>query len=213
MKKGLLVAGGPLSFNQLKTELAANPDLLVAADAGGKYLLEVGAVPDILIGDFDSLEAEALAQYSVSGTTLLRFPPQKDQTDLELALEYAIKNGVNSVRILGGLGRRIDHTLANIGLLQLAWESGVAACLVDETQELQLTGNCITVNARPDWAVSLIPLTPVVKGVTTAGLKYPLKNARLHSTATRGIHNEFAAGEAKITVLEGLLLVVLFRED
>lgn len=213
MKRGLLVAGGPLSLQQLKAELSANPDLVVAADAGGKYLLEVGVFPDMLIGDFDSLAAEELESFSGAGTMLQRFPVEKDQTDLELALDYAIANGITAVRILGGLGRRLDHTMANVGLLQLAWESKVTACLIDETQEIHLTGNKITVAARPGWAVSLIPLSPVVKGVTTVGLKYPLENARLHFTATRGVHNEFEAAEAKITVSEGLLLVILFRED
>ena len=213
MKRGLLVAGGPLSLEQLKLELAAKPDLVVAADAGGKYLLEAGVLPDVLIGDFDSLPAEALESFSGAGTTLRRFPAQKDQTDLELALDYAIEKGVTALRILGGIGRRLDHTLANIGLLQSAWESGITASLVDETQEIHLTGNKITVASRPGWAVSLVPLSPVVQGVTTAGLKYPLENASLYFTATRGVHNEFAAGEAEITVSEGLLLVILFRED
>ncbi|HEY8463783.1 MAG TPA: thiamine diphosphokinase [Bacillota bacterium] len=213
MKRGLIIAGGPVSLGLLQAELAAKPDLVIAADGGGKYLLEVGEFPDLLIGDFDSLPSDELQQIAAGGSEIHRFPVEKDQTDLELAVAAAIQNHVTALRILGGLGRRLDHTLANIGLLQQAWQSGVTASLIDTTQELYLTGDHIVIPAKPGWALSLIPLTPVAKGVTTLGLKYPLEDAWLYSAATRGIHNQFLTAEAVVTVNEGLLLIVTFQED
>jgi thiamine pyrophosphokinase len=212
--RGLIVAGGPVDLDQLRGELAAAPDLVIAADSGGKRLLEVGVYPEILVGDLDSLPPESARQIAAAGKTIRRYPSQKDQTDLQLALDAARQSGLTDVTIIGGLGgRRLDHTLANIGLLQYARAAGLNARLIAVDRELQLAGAPITLAARPGWAVSLLPLSAEVSGVTTYGLKYPLHNETLYFGATRGVHNQFAVAEAVVSAVTGILLVVCFRED
>jgi thiamine pyrophosphokinase len=210
--RGLIVGGGPVDLDGLRAELAAGIDLIIAADAGAKYLLELGVSPEILVGDFDSLPAEIVAQITASGKTVYRYSPQKDQTDLQLALDAAAQAGVTVVNIWGGLGRRLDHTLGNIGLLQYAQEAGMNARLRDAGHEVFLAGEHSVIAAQPGWAVSLIPLSPAVTGVTTAGLKYPLNQETLYFNATRGLHNQFTAAKVVITVATGRLLIVCFRE-
>jgi thiamine pyrophosphokinase len=213
--RGLIVAGGPVDLDQLRRELAAAPDLVIAADSGGKRLLEVGGCPEILVGDLDSLPPESVRQIAAAGKIIRRYPAQKDQTDLQLALDLACQSGLTAVTIMGGVGgRRLDHTLANIGLLQYARAAGLDAKLIDVDRELQLAGAApITLAARPGWAVSLLPLSTEVSGVTTYGLRYPLRDETLYLGATRGVHNQFTAAEAAVSAVTGILLVVCFRED
>jgi thiamine pyrophosphokinase len=214
MRRGLIVAGGPLDAAQLEAEVAGRPELIIAADSGGKYLLELGVLPDLLVGDFDSLAPEELRRMEAAGVKTRSFPSQKDETDLELSIEYARRDGITDLTILGGLGgRRLDHTLANIGLLLAARERGISARLIDPDQEVTLVGERGVFAFRPGWALSLIPLTAEVRGITTRGLAYPLRNETLHFGAGRGVHNQFELAEATVEVGEGILLAISFREE
>ena len=145
----------------------------------------------------------------------MAFPAQKDQSDLELGLDLVLKRGFQSVRVLGGLGKRLDHTLGNIGLLCKALEEGVAIQLLDPDHDVQLIGpgQTLTLQHRPGWAVSLVPFTYQVCGVTTSGLAYPLIGEDLFIKSCRGIHNQFNAVVATIRISAGALLVIYFRED
>jgi thiamine pyrophosphokinase len=210
--RGLIVGGGPVNLEGLRDELANRPELIIAADAGAKYLLELGAYPDILVGDFDSLPADLVKQIAAAGKSVKQYSPQKDQTDLQLALDAAREAGLTAVTIWGGLGRRLDHTLGNIALLGYAAEAGIRACLRDAGHEIFLAAERNVVAARPGWAVSLLPLSREVTGVSASGLKYPLNRETLYANVTRGIHNPFTAAEAVIIVEAGSLLIVCFRE-
>jgi thiamine pyrophosphokinase len=213
MKRVLIVGGGELDRKLLSHELADGPDLVIAADAGGKYLMDLGTLPQVLVGDFDSLAPDFEEKMKKAGVELLIYPAAKDETDMELAVDLAIARGATEIRILGGTGGRLDHTLGNIGLLLKAYQKGVAASLIDLDQELNITDNQIKLRGRPGKAVSLIPLTPKVTGVTTQGLKFPLDGAELYFFRTRGIHNEFLGDTATVSLAEGILLLITFIEQ
>jgi thiamine pyrophosphokinase len=211
MKQAIIIGGGPVSLSQLKDELQTRPDLLIAADHGAEYLLDLGVFPDILIGDLDSLSPEALKRIRQQGIIPKIYPAQKDQTDLELALDQAIAYGMNRIKILGGLGNRLDHTFGNTGLLIKALKHGIEAHLLDPYHDLTVMNQKIILPKKAGWAVSLVPLTETVKGVTTSGLAYPLNHEDLKIDATRGLHNEFAASQATVEIDGGFLLVICFR--
>ena len=211
--RALIVGGGLVDSSQLKNELAAEPELLIAADAGGKRLADLGRFPHILVGDFDSLPGRILETARKAGTEIYPYPAAKDQTDMELAVDLALERGANRLRILGGLGERLDHTLANLGLLVKAVQKGVTAVLLDSRHEVSLGAGLLELRSAPGRAVSLIPLTSEVKGVSTTGLKFPLRDEDLYFHHTRGIHNEFTGETARVTFKQGLLLAVVFRED
>ena len=112
----LIVGGGPVDLDQLNRELAEGPDLIIAADGGGQYLHDIGRFPHILMGDFDSLAPEIYQEICRAGVELLTYPIAKDQTDIELAVDLAVARGATGIRILGGIGERLDHTLGKTGL-------------------------------------------------------------------------------------------------
>jgi thiamine pyrophosphokinase len=213
MKRTLIVGGGPVNMELLNQELAKKPDLLIAADYGGFYFDELGIIPQVLIGDFDSLSSPIVDKLINAGVKVIPYSPQKDETDMELAVDFAILEGSSSINILGGLGRRLDHTLSNIGLFLKALAHKVEIHLLDEVHDITAIDSRIVLERRTGWAVSLIPLTEKVSGVSTSGLLYPLNKADLFFEKSRGIHNEFITETAIVEVAEGILLVILFKES
>ena len=212
MKRALIVGGGPVNLELLRQELDQKPDLIIAADFGGYYCAELGIIPEVLMGDFDSLSSLLVDKLMNAGARVIPYPARKDETDMELALDLAITEGSNRIHIVGGLGRRLDHTLSNIGLFLKALAHHVEVHLLDENHDITATSHSAVLSRKPGWAVSLIPLTMKASGIFTTGLLYPLENADLFFEKSRGIHNEFTAETATIQVVEGILLVILFKE-
>lgn len=212
MKRTLIIGGGPVNVGLINQELAKKPDLLIAVDYGGFYCDELEIIPQVLIGDFDSLSSPIVDKLMNAGVRVIPYSPRKDETDMELALDLAILEGSSSIIILGGLGRRLDHTLSNMGLLLKALAQKVDVHLLDEAHDITAINHRIVLERRTGWAVSLIPLTVKVSGVTTSGLMYPLDKADLLLEKSRGIHNEFTAEIATVEVTEGILWVILFKE-
>jgi len=199
-------------------EFAAPPDLaariaaaglLIAADGGLAHLRQLDLLPDLVVGDLDSLadsEAEAL---EAAGVEVLRHPPEKDQTDLELALLAARQRGADAVEVLGGLGRRWDHSLANVLMLSLPELSGLPITFLHGEQRLFLIRDAAEIEAPTGTRVSLIPVEGDAVGVRTDGLLYPLASERLVFGGSRGVSNLMAAERAQVELDEGLLLCVI----
>lgn len=208
----LIVGGGSVDLPLLRRELAKEPHLIIAADSGGKYLHDIGQLPHVLLGDFDSLNGKIVREMGDAGVEVLTYPVAKDQTDLELAVDLCLARGATKIRIIGGLGDRLDHTLGNIGLLLKSYRRGVPAFLCDSRQEATVTGSAIQIPSEVGMGLSLIPLTLKVSGITTTGLKFPLNNADLHYHQTLGIHNECTEKTATISLKDGILLIITFKE-
>ena len=183
-------------------------DLLIAADGGALPLLRLGLLPHLVIGDLDSLDSASEARLAERGVELRRFPRAKDETDLELALLHVAGCDARAIDILGALGGRWDHTLANVALLALPELRGRRVRLLADRQELFLVQGPAMIEGRPGDTVSLVPLTAEARGVTTHGLLYPLEQATLRYERARGISNVLLAPPGLVTVREGLLLVV-----
>lgn len=184
-------------------------DLVICADGGARTARSLGIVPHVVVGDMDSAGAGSLAWARARGARLIAHPREKDKTDAQLAVEYALRAGAREIELLGVLGGRLDHTLANIGLLVYAAGRGCPARILHERTELFLAGARTTIRGRAGDLVSLIPLSAAAAGVTTRGLKYPLRNGALRMDATRGISNEMTGPSAVVKVRRGWLLVVV----
>ena len=151
----------------------------------------------------------ALARWEAAGTALERHPTGKDQTDLELALERAIRDGAADILLLGALGGRLDQTLANLLILaQRNWQARIRLAEGDQVAQILLDGEVMTLSGAVGDIVSVVPLSPEVTGITYAGLEYPLEGAALRLGSTRGISNVIAAHPATIAIDRGILLVV-----
>jgi thiamine pyrophosphokinase len=183
-------------------------DLLIAADGGALPLMRLGLPPRLVIGDLDSLDAASQSVLRAQGVELRRSPRAKDETDLELALLYAAEAGADAIDILCALGGRWDHTLANVALLALPELRGRRVRLLADDQELFLVRDTAAIDGRRGDTVSLLPLTPVVQGVTTHGMLYPLDDATLRFERARGISNVLLEPPGRVSLRDGLLLVV-----
>jgi thiamine pyrophosphokinase len=188
---------------------AADDALVIAADGGARVAQHYGLAIDRVIGDFDSLSEDEQHALQAAGVEFERHPPEKDFTDLELALRYAIDNGIEWLRVIGGLGDRFDQTMANVYLLALDGLEDRDARIVAGRQEIRLLhpGDYTLVGHQGD-TVSLIPIGGAVRGVTTDGLHYSLRGETLEFGPARGISNVLADSTAHISMADGMLLVV-----
>ncbi len=204
----VIVANAPLLRLDPYREMIASADLVIAADGGANALADTGIRPSLVIGDLDSLSAARLAQLAADGVELRRFPREKDETDLELALLHAAAMGATRIDILGALGGRWDHTFANVAMLAMPELKGRQVRLIDERQRLFLVRDQATLDGQRGDTLSLLPLTPTARGVTTRGLFYALDDATLYFERARGVSNILIDPPGFISLREGLLLVV-----
>ena len=207
----VLVGGGDVDPSALQS-IAAGAALRIGVDGGALALESVDCLPEWVVGDFDSLGEASLARLRGLGVRVKEYPREKNETDLELALELAAGLAASGVAIFGATGTRLDHTMANFGLLLYAAELGLPATIHAPGQQVRLLrgGQRMSLAGWPGRAVSLIPLTPDVRGISTEGLLYPLKGETLRIGHARGVHNEITREQAGITVAEGDLLVFEF---
>ncbi len=189
-------------------------DRLVCADGGGRAALAAGLKPDLVVGDFDSLSEAELAALATGGAALERHPRKKDETDLELALRRALIDGATDIVVLGGMGGRFDHTLANAMLLALPGLSGGRGRLAGGAETLFVLrgAETLTLDGRPGDTVSLLPLGETA-GIVTSGLAYPLRNEALHVGPARGVSNEMYSARATIRLGTGFLLCIHTRRE
>jgi thiamine pyrophosphokinase len=183
-------------------------ELLIAADGGALPLLRAGLRPHIVIGDMDSLDDASLRALGEQGAELRRYPREKDATDLELALLHTAAAGATEIDVLGGLGGRWDHTLANVALLALPELIGRRVRLLVDRQTLFLVRDSAALEGQAGDTVSLLPLSGEARGVTTQGLLYPLHEATLSYERARGISNVLLEPPGRVSLSDGLLLVV-----
>lgn len=184
-------------------------DYLIGADGGTLHLLAMGRLPHIVVGDLDSLPARILDDLSAQGVRIERHRTDKDQTDLELAIERAIADGATEAVLIGALGGRLDQTLANLLILaQRAWTATIRLVEGDQIAEILRGPGSLTLQGDIGAIVSLIPLSAAVTGITYRGLRYPLENATLAFGSTRGVSNELSETTATISIDEGMALII-----
>ncbi len=212
MHRLVIFANGPIADLQGEARRYLRPDdRLIAADGGLRYVLALGLRPEYLIGDGDSLPPDAALQ----GIRWLRYPPEKDETDLELALQWAATQPERLILVLGALGGRPDHELANLLLLALPALAGKRVWLLGGAWGVTLIRGreTLTVHAAPGTILSLIPLGGPAEGITTAGLKYPLCDEPLHFGPARGVSNVMLQPQAHVSLRKGALWCFVAWKD
>lgn len=209
--RALLFANGDLNPGPLVDEaLTFAPEaLIVAADGGARHTRALGLTPHLIIGDMDSLSEDEMAGFTAQGVAVQRHPPAKDETDLELALLYAARQGADWIRVIGGMGDRLDQTLGNVFLLTLPQLVGrdVRLLVGHQAAWLLRAGENVIYGAAGD-TLSLLPLGGDVSGITTTGLQYALRDGTLFFGPARGISNVMTGPVASVRLREGLLLAV-----
>lgn len=191
----------------------ADASLIIAADGGAQHLLALGARPDIVVGDMDSLEVGQRAVLEESGATFMEHPASKDETDLELALLFAVSRYDDPIRVYAGIGGRLDQTIANILLLMHPQLRHRDIRFLTEYQQIWLVHEETEIRGRPGDTVSLIPLGGDVTVSRTSGLRWPLCEEVLSIGPARGLSNLMDADKATVAVLSGYLLCVHTRQE
>jgi thiamine pyrophosphokinase len=204
----ILFANGRLPDLEAARLLVSPQDVLIAADGGTRHARTLGLLPSVVIGDLDSLSAADRSELETAGARLLQHPADKDETDLELALAYALENGFSPIRILAGLGGRLDQCLGNLALLTAPASLQADVRLDDGLEEAFFTRGRSEVRGRPGELVSLLPWGGAARGVTTSGLRWPLSNETLYPERTRGISNRLLSDQASVTLASGLVLII-----
>lgn len=212
MKRAIIFANGAAGdYESLRREIT-DSDLLVCADGGALHTQKLGILPTIVIGDMDSLEKEkeTFEQLRQTQVEFKRFPAEKDETDLELALDYALDKKCNEILIACPFGGRVDHLLGNILLISQPKYASIRIYLSDGLQRAVLlrAKDEIVLSRDRGNTLSLIPLSPSVQGVCLSGVKWPLNDAILSFGNPISISNEIVSENALVKITNGILLAV-----
>lgn len=219
MKDTIIVSGGNIHkdfaldfLKKIKTENTC----LIAADRGVEFFMGTDLEPDVAVGDFDSLSAEG-AKYmeTLKHTEIRRLKPEKDDSDTQSAANYAIEQGTERIMILGATGNRIDHLMANFGLLMLGKIKQVQIVLVDAYNYMSLIESGMIIKKEEQFGkyVSFFPIEGEVTGLTLKGFKYPLNSYTLKvEDSGLTVSNEISDPEAEVTFETGKLLMIMSRD-
>lgn len=207
--KAIIFSNGEFNINNNIDKFFYDKCFIVCCDGALNYLYEINITPNIIIGDLDSVNIDILNFYKEKKIKILKFPTKKDFTDTELALEYLIDNCFLDIIIFGALGKRLDHSLANIHLLFKALKHNINLSLVSNYEEVRLIDKNIVLSGKIGDVISLFPLSEEVSGIYTFGLEYPIINGTLSLGDVRGISNVFINNSIEISISSGFLLVIL----
>ena len=219
MKDTIIVSGGNIhkdfALDFLKKNKTENT-CLIAADRGVEFFMGTDLEPDVAVGDFDSLSAEG-AKYmeTLKHTEIRRLKPEKDDSDTQSAANYAIEQGTERIMILGATGNRIDHLMANFGLLMLGKIKQVQIVLVDAYNYVSLIESGMILKKEEQFGkyVSFFPIEGEVTGLTLKGFKYPLNSYTLKvEDSGLTVSNEISDPEAEVTFETGKLLMIMSRD-
>ena len=201
-------------FDMEKALAQIEDPFIICTDGGFDLARQASITPHMLLGDLDSIQSEIPADLPIK-----TFPPEKDYTDLELAIQTATELKASHVEIWGGIGGRLDHTLANLQLLSryadvfnsLRMRDGQNTCFVLNADAAKDAPNSLTIPQKAGCYLSLFALSETVEGLTARGVKYPLENHTLTRTFPLGVSNEFKQKEAFLSLEKGSLLVILAK--
>lgn len=205
----LILCASPEWDSSLAAEQAEKADLVICADGGYLRAEAAGIVPDVLMGDFDSCALEKVRELEK-----IVYPVRKDDTDLILALRYALERGCKRAVVLGCFGGRLDHTVGNLQSIAYGWKHGLFVTLMDARNRAFPVGEGTTVIPREENCyISFFAMGEQCRGITYQGLSYPLTDAVLTADYPLGISNEFVEDKAVVTLEKGLMLCVIAKKE
>ena len=211
MSRAVIFVNGHLPHLELLGRLVQPGDFLIAADGGTRHILALGLIPSVVIGDLDSLNEKERLRLDTAGIEIRRVPRDKEVTDFELALQYAVEAGFSKILVVAALGNRLDQTLGNLALLTNPSLDGFNIRFDDGEERACFTRTQAMVEGHSGDIVSLIPWGGKATGVVTDGLRWPLRSETLYPYKTRGISNELLGESASVSLKSGLLLIIQGR--
>lgn len=206
IRRAVVIAGGPAPGDGVADALV-DIDLVVAADGGTDHARRLGLVPDVVVGDLDSVSEAGLSWVRDAGIEVIEHPADKDATDLDLAISHAASVAHEVVVVDSGAGR-IDHSTANTLLLASDRFAHVSMTALTQDGIITVVRGVRTLDAHVGDVVSLLAVAGPATGVTTVGLRWPLTDALLSAGSTLGVSNEFVDRQATVSVDTGVVLAI-----
>ncbi len=204
MSKAVIISAGSITDYEYTKAFIDKDDFVICADGGLIHAEKMGIKPSLTVGDFDSFKGDIKGE-------VVRFNPEKDYTDTHIAVSEALERGYKKLVLVGAAGTRLDHTLANIGLLEYIAQKGAAGEMVNENNIITvITKNTVIKNDGSRY-VSIIPIGKAF-GVTLKNFKYTLDDYNMEFSQSIGISNEFLKGDGIVEVKEGSLIVIKSRD-
>lgn len=206
MKRCVIVGGADIgNYGFIREKLRAD-DYVIFCDSGLKHMDGLGAEPGLIVGDFDSHENPELSVETIV------LPCEKDDTDTVFAVREALRRGFDDFLLIGVVGARLDHSLANVSLLLYLDSMGKTARIIDDWSEMEIVSRkSVTVSGEYSY-FSLMNISGCARGISVTGAKYPLSDGEISCEYQYGVSNEVLPGEkALISVREGRLLLIKIR--
>ncbi len=215
MLNTIIISGGNINENFFKEIMKKNEfNNVIACDRGLEVLYKCNIKPNYIIGDFDSINKNILENYKkASDIKIISLNPEKDYTDTHMALKLAIDLNSNDITIVGAIGTRVDHTLANINILKEALDKKISCRIINEKNEITLIDENTDIKKNNQYKyISIIPITTLAKGVTLYGFKYLLQDATMKIGESIGVSNEQIDEVARIELKEGILILLRTKD-
>lgn len=215
-KKAIIISGGMLEEEVVLQALEGRKaSYLIAVDGGAAFLYRHRILPDILVGDFDSLDVQIVNYYrEEAGIPIREYNPVKDASDTEIAVHHAIESGYKEILILGATGNRMDHVWANIQVLMITKQAGVEAVIQDAHNRIRLIDGETHLNKKEAFGpyFSVFPLGGAVEQFNIEGAEYPLYNHTLIPADSLCVSNQIKGEEAVIRFPEGVVILMETRD-
>lgn len=207
MKCVIISGGSPPSEKLIKQQLC-DADMVIGVDGAADLLTKCEITADIIIGDFDTAKKVNVLEQQNNGAEVIRLRVDKNETDTEAAVNIAIERGAKNITLLGAMGSRVDHSLANISMLKPIQQNGAFGKILDENTEMFVCDTEVTLKANVGQTISILPFSGNII-VTASGLKYPLKELALPFGTSRGVSNIIEKSSVNIRVTGGYALIIL----
>ena len=207
----IIGSGGDVDKSRLE---GIKADYVICADGGLEKAEKLGLKPDLILGDFDSVDLSVLKNYRQLNIETVTFPSEKDYTDMELAVENALQRGAKNIVMTGATGTRLDHTMANIQLLEKYHRLGIDIVIIDNNNYIKIISDNtdMEIEYKKDCFVSLVPVTEKIEGLTLKGFKYPLTDVIVERGTTFLISNEIIQETGRIILKKGTALVFISND-
>jgi len=206
--KGLLIANGDIENYYKLKQSVDKYDYIVCVDGGLHHCMRIERIPDIIIGDLDSIDDRGLIFLEKNNIEIIQHPRMKDKTDTELALSHMVNKGFEDISLIGVTGSRMDHTMANIFLLKKFNKEGVKIRVINDNNIIYYVNEYIRLEKRKNINISIIPLTETGSIVTLEGFLYPLDKEYIKFGSTLGISNEITNKYGIIRIKKGDVLIM-----
>ena len=186
-----------------------NYDFIIGADGGCNHLYKMNITPNYIIGDLDSINNDLIDYYKSKNVIFKTYPSRKDETDSEICIYLAKELKAKEIDFYGALGGRIDHTLANIGLMHYVRQMNIIPRMISSEEEIAIIKNEeVILQGKKGDTVSIIPIMTDANNVTLKKLEYPLNNARMGYLSSLGISNVMLENECSIKIEDGYALII-----